>query len=196
MTKLRLSGTLVLGAAFVGLLLYYSFYQPFIPGAVNGAIPFQSSFVYRADSLEDLLQSPVCAQIDKTLGAGNSLRKLLESNAWTKLAIPSEIAVTDIPFQQTGQRKSWAAASWVGWRSPWLRWKLEHTRNDRLRFLGKHSVWPIWRYDAPDLARGMTLTFSLTDNLFIACLSERTTDIVILLDAYDTHHISDERDLP
>ncbi len=185
MTKLHLSGTIALGAIFVALVLYYSLYQPFIPGAVRQAIPVESSFVYHADSLEDLLKSPVCAQIDKTLGAGNSLRALLDSNAWTKLAVPSEIAVADIPFLRAGEGKSWAAVSWVGWRSPWLRWKLEHAAGDQLRFLGKHSVWPVWRYDAPDIARGMSLTFSLTDNLFVACLSERPADIVLILDAYD-----------
>ncbi len=185
MTKLRFSGTLALGALFTALILYYSFYQPFIPGAVQQAIPSESSFVYHAESLEDLLQSPVCAQLDKTLGAGNSLRGLLESNEWTGLAAASEIAVADIPFQQVGQCKSWAVASWVGWRSPWLRWKLENASDKNLIFLGKHSVWPVWRYDAPDIARGMSLTFALTDNLFLACLSERPADIVFLLDAYD-----------
>jgi len=188
MTKLRLSGTLALGGIFAVLVLYYSLYQPYIPGAVHRAVPAESTFVYHADSLEELLKSPVCAQLDKTLGAGNSLRTLLESNAWARLAAPSEIAIADIPFQRAGEGKSWAAVSWVGWRSPWLRWKLEHAAGGKLRFLGKHSVWPIWCYDAPDIARGMTLTFALTDNLFVACLSERPADIVLLLDAYDQRH--------
>ena len=183
--KACFSGTLALGAVFTGALLFYSFYQPFIPGAVHQAIPAESSFVYHANSLDDLLQSPVCAELDKNLGAGNSLRKLLHDNPWKNLTVPSEIAIVDIPFQQAGQRKSWAAVSWVGWRSPWLRWKLEHAADEHLRFLGKHAVWPIWQYDAPDLARGMSLTFSLTDNLFVACLSERAADIVFLLNAYD-----------
>lgn len=187
MTKLRFSGTLALGAVFTGTLLYYSFFQPFIPNAVHQAIPAQSTFSQRFDSLEDLLQSPVCAQMDKTLGAGNSLRNLLESSDWTKMAVPSEIAVADIPYQRAGQSKSWAVASWVGWRSPWLRWKLEHAAGDNLHFLGTHSVWPVWQYDAPDIARGMSFTFALTDNLFLACLSERPEDIVLLLDAYDKH---------
>jgi hypothetical protein len=185
MTKAGISGTLLLGAVFAGALLYYSFYQPFLPGAVQRAIPPESSFVYLAESLEDLLQSPVSAELDKSLGAGNSLRELLHNNAWKNLAGASEIAITDIPYQQAGQRKSWAAVSWVGWRSPWLRWKLEHAADERLRFLGKHAVWPIWQYDAPDLARGLKLTVSLTDNVFVACLSERSSDIVLLLNAYD-----------
>ena len=195
MTRLGISGSLTLGAVFVAVLLYYSFYQPFIPGAVYAAIPAESSFVYHADSLEDLLQSPVCAELDKTLGAGNSLRALLLNNEWVRLAAASEIAVADIPFRHANQRRSWAAVSWVGWRSPWLRWKLEHTSDDRLRFVGKHAVWPIWQYENHDLARGMNLTLSLTDNLFVACLSERPTDIVYLLNAYDAGSVPMERNL-
>ncbi len=185
MTKWRLTGTLALGIVFAGTMMHYAFYQPFMPGEVSKAVPMDSTFAYHADSLEELLQSPVCAQLDKTLGAGNTLRELLESNDWTKLVAPSEIAVTDIPYHQADQRKSWAAASWVGWRSPLLRLKLEHASNANLHFLGKHSVWPVWQYESPDIARGMSLTFSLTDNLFLACLSESPVDIVSLLDAYD-----------
>ena len=185
MKKLRMSGTVGLGALFAGSILFYSFYQPFVPGAVRMAIPAESTFVYQADSLEDLLQSPVCAQLDHALGAGNSLRELLESNSWIGLAAPSEIAVADIPYRHAGRSRTWAAASWVGWRSPWLRWRLEHTRDPALRFLGKHSVWPVWRYDSPHIARGMSLTFALTDHLFLTCLSESPADIVLLLDAYD-----------
>ena len=185
MTKLRLSGVVVLGTLFVVATLVYSFYQPFVAGAVSEAIPARASFVYRADSLDDLLQSPVCGQLDKALGAGNSLKELASSTEWIKLAVASEIAVADIPFRNVGEQKSWATVSWVGWRSPWLRWKLEQSRNKNLTLLGKHAVWPVWQYDAPDLAKGMSLTFALTDTLFITCLSESPTDILLLLDTYD-----------
>ncbi len=185
MTKARCTASLALGAVFAGAILYYSFFQPFIPGAVCSAMPEQSTFVYRAGSLDELLESPVCAQLDRALGAGNTLGGLLHDNEWAALAAASEIAVADIPFRRAGQNKTWAAASWVGWRSPWLRWKLEHSSDRNLRMIGKHSIWPVWRYDSPELARGMSLTFALTDNLFLACLSEDPTDIVVLLDAYD-----------
>lgn len=187
MTKLHYCGTIALTAVFSATLFFYSFYQPFILGAVCEAIPAVSTFVYRADSLEELLQSPLCGQLDKALGAGNTLRNVLESSDWTKLAAPSEIAVADIPLRQAGQSKTWAASSWVGWRSPWLRWKLEHSRNKNLRLVGKHAVWPVWEYASQDIARGMSLTFSLTDNLLLICLSEKPTDIAILLDTYDKH---------
>lgn len=185
MTKMRFSGIIALGAVFVGVVIYYAFCQEFIPGAVCDAMPAESTFVYRAGSLEELLQSPVCSQIDKELGAGNSLRTLLESSKWTKLAVPSELAIADIPIRTTGQSKTWAAASWVGWRSPWLRWKLDNVSDLKLRPLKSPLVWPVWRYDAPDIARGKGLYFALTDNLFLACLSEDPVDIFLLLDAYD-----------
>lgn len=185
MTQWRPIGTGILGVLFAAAVLIYSFYQPFIPGAVCEALPAHASFVYRANSLEELLESPVCGQLDKALGAGNSLKELLRDSDWTGLAAASEIAVVDIPFRQAGFNRTWAAASWVGWRSPWLRWKLGHTRNRNLKLLGRHSTWPIWIYDSPEIARGMQLTFALTDNLFLVCLSENPTDMILLLDAYD-----------
>jgi hypothetical protein len=90
-----------------------------------------------------------------------------------------------MPLRYAGQTKTWAAVSWVGWRSPWLRWKLENSRKNGFSMLGKHAVWPVWQYDTPDIAKGMSLTFALTDNLFIACLSENPSDILSLLDTYD-----------
>jgi len=183
--KLKFSGTIVLGAVFTAVVFCCSFCQPFIPGAVYEAVPAQATFTHKAESLEELLKSPVCAQLNKALGAGNSLEVLLADNRWIKLAVPSEIAIADLPLRHTGQTKSWAAVSWVGWRSPWLRWKLEHSRAKELSFMGKHAVWPIWKYETPDIARGMSLTFALTDNLFVACLSENPTDILLLLDTYD-----------
>lgn len=183
--KIKFGLKIGLGALFAAIILLYSFYQPFQPGRVSDAIPAQASFVFKANTLKELLQSPVASQLDKALGAGNSLAALASSNDWKKLAAASEIAVADIPYRSIGEQKSWAAVSWVGWRSPWLRWKLEAATGDHLKLMGKHSVWPIWEYSAPDLAKGMSLTFSLTDNLFIACLSEHPSDIVLLLDTYD-----------
>jgi len=188
--KLKFGITVGLGALFAGAIFAYSFVQPFRPGAVCSAIPDGASFVFQADNLDELLQSPVCGQLDKALGAGNSLKEIAASNGWVKLAAASEIAVADIPFRNSGNSKSWAAVSWVGWRSPWLRWKLEHSRNKNLKRLPKRAVWPIWQYESPDMARGMSLTFALTDNLFMACLSENPTDILLLIDTYDKRHPS------
>lgn len=183
--KLKLSGTIGLGIIFAVVAVGYAFFQPFIPGGVYDAVPAQASFTYKADSLDELLASPVCAQLDQALGAGNSVKALLDSNPWIKLAAPSEIAIADIPLRFAGQTKAWAAVSWVGWRSPWLRWRLEHTRAEGFSFLGKHAVWPIWKYETPGIARGTSLTFALTDNLFMICLSENPSDILLLLDTYD-----------
>ena len=189
MNNLRLSAKIGIGVVFAMVALHYAFHQPFIPGAVFSAIPEEATSTYLADNLAELLQSPVCGQIDRALGAGNSLAALLGSNDWTRLAAASEIAVADIPLRHPGQSKTWVAASWVGWRSPWLRWKLTHAHNANLRLLGKHSVWPVWAYEAPDIARGMSLTFALTDNLFLACLSESPSDILLLLETYDRSFI-------
>ena len=195
MTKLRLSGVVGLSVVFLVTVLGYAFFQPFIRDAVYDAVPAQATFAYKAESLDDLCESPVCSQLDKALGAGNSVEALLHSNDWVKLAVPSEIAIAAIPLRYAGQTRTWATVSWVGWRSPWLRWKLEHSRTEGLSFLGKHAVWPIWKYETPDIARGTSLTFALTDNLFLACLSENPTDILLLLDTYDqrTPSINDSK---
>ena len=195
MSRLRFSVTVSLGFICLAVSVGYAFFQPFIPGAVYDAVPAQATFTHKAENLDDLLVSPVCTQINQALGAGNSLEMLLDSNGWIKLAAPSEIAIADIPLRFAGQSKAWAAVSWVGWRSPWLRWRLEHTRAEGFSFLGKHAVWPVWKYETPDIARGTSLTFALTDNLFIICLSENPSDILLLLDAYDqrTPSINDSK---
>jgi hypothetical protein len=185
MTKVRLSGLIGLGIVFLAVSAWYAIFQPFIPDATGDAIPAQATFIHKANSLEELLRSPVCSQMDKALGAGNSLKALLEDNGWTSLTVPSEISVVNMPLRYAGQTKPWATVSCVGWRSPWLRWKLEHTRKEGFSMLGKHSVWPVWQYETSDIAHGSILTFALTDHLFIACLSENASDILLLLDTYD-----------
>jgi hypothetical protein len=185
MRKARLSGIILLGFLLAALTFRYAFYQPFIPDGVFEAVPSQASYVHKASSLAELLQSPVCGELDKALGAGNSLESLLDSSSWTGWACSSEIVITDLPVRYAGQGKSWAAVCWTGWRSPWLRWRLEHTRASGLSRLGKHAVWPVWQYERPDIARGSILTLALTDNLFIVCLSENPDGILLLLDTYD-----------
>ena len=177
----------MIGLSLVYLVtaLGYAFFQPFISGAVYDAIPAQATFSFKAESLDALYKSPVCSELDKALGAGNSVKALLYSSEWIKLTAPSEVAIAAIPLRTAGHPRAWATASWVGWRSPWLRWKLEHSRAEGLSFMGKHAVWPIWKYETPDIARGTSLTFALTDNLFLACLSDNPSDILLLLDTYD-----------
>ncbi|QBG47992.1 hypothetical protein EGM51_11495 [Verrucomicrobia bacterium S94] len=183
--KLEKKITLLLGTFFAGAVFFYSFTQPFQPDAVHCAIPQEATFVFKAENLDELLNSPVCGQIEKALGTGTSLRAIAESNDWINLAAASEIAVADLPFRSAGRQKTWAASSWVGWRSPWLRWKLEAAEGGKLQFMGKHAVWPVWTYADPELITGLHLTFALTDNVLLACLSENPTDILILLDTYD-----------
>lgn len=189
--KLKFGIIIVQGIVLLAVSIGYAFFQPFVPGAVHDAIPAQATFVHQADSLEELLGSPVCGQIDKALGAGNSLEALVTSSPWLRRVVPSEIAVADLP--RAGQTTSWTAASWVGWRSPWLRWRLEHTRTEgfsRLKKRNEHNVWPVWKYEAPGIAGGTPLVFALTDNLFIACLSDTPSDIFPLLRAYDNRNPS------
>lgn len=181
----RYPGALIPGSIFALLVLCCSFCQRFIPGAVYRAIPAHATFTCRADSLTELKESPVYGLLDRALGAGNSMDALLNNNRWVRLAAPAEIAVATIPPDYPGRSKTWAAVSWVGWRSPWLRWKLEHTRIEGFRYTGKHAVWPIWQYETPGVTRGASLTFALTDTLFIACLSDNPADICLLLDTYD-----------
>ena len=180
----------VLGTVFIAAVLCCSFCRPFIPGAVYDAVPARATFAHKASSIDVLRGSPVLGQLDKALGAGNSMEALLAADGWIRRFAPSEVAIATLPVLQTGQSPAWVGASWVGWRSPWLRWKLEHARIDGLSFVRKHAVWPIWIYETPEVARGSTLAFALTDNLLVACLSENPADILILLDTYDRRILS------
>ncbi len=182
---LRCSGKISLGIILLAVSIGYAFFQPFIPGAIYDAVPTQATFTYKALGLDQLLANPVCAQLDQALGAGNSVATLMESTDWIRRAAPSEIVIADLPLRFAGQAKTWAVVSWVGWRSPWLRWRLEHTRAEGFSFLGKHAVWPVWEYKTPGIAHGTRLTIALTDNLLIVCLSENPSDILLLLDTYD-----------
>lgn len=185
MMKKQTIGTIALGAVFVGAMVHYAFFQPFIPGAASNSLPPETrSKAYCTASLEELFQSPMGSQMDEALRE-TTLRKLLESNPWTPWIASSEIAISSLPVRRSGESQKWVVASWVGWRSPWLRWKLEGTRNDRLRFLGKHSIWPVWQYASPAFEDGTAITFALTDNLLLACLSDDPADITYLLDVYD-----------
>lgn len=185
MTKLRMISMTGLLAAFSAATLGFSFFQPFHRNAVQDAIPQGATFVFKADSLDELLQSPVCNQLNKALKPGSSLQELTTDNEWIRLIASSEIAVADMLPQNSGGRKSWAAATWVGWRSPWIRWKLEQSNHPDIHLLGKHAVWPIWQINSSRLADGHRLTVSLTDNLFLICISENPLDILSMIDTYD-----------
>jgi len=183
--RLTPSGTVVLGTVFAALTLCCSFYQPHVTGAVYEAVPAHASFAHRSANLGELRNSPLYSRLNQMLGAGNSMDALLKNHEWIHLAAPAEIVITSFPMRRHGETKVWAAISWVGWRSPWLRWKLEHARTEGFTFIGKHSVWPVWKYETPDITRGSCLTLSLTDNLLIACISEDPGAITLFLDTYD-----------
>ena len=65
----------------------------------------------------------------------------------------------------------------------------------QLEYLGPYSVWPIWQIETPQSGK---ITFTITDTLFIACLSPHAADIVILLDTYDkrVRNITQTRGVP
>ena len=73
MKKMKLGGTIVLGVILTAAVFCCSFCQPFISGAVCDAIPAQATFTYKADSLEEIWDSPLCSQLDTALGAGNTV---------------------------------------------------------------------------------------------------------------------------
>ena len=166
-------------------VLYYAFFQRFIPKATEKAIPAEATFFYSIKNLNELLKSPVCGQINKKLGTEITLAKLLEEEPWLKDFMPSEIAIVNMPIHYLGQNKTWAMISWVGWRSPWLRWKLESKKNKHFTLLEKHHVWSVWKYESNKIAPDSALTFALTDTLFIVCISDHPSDIFSFLDSYD-----------
>lgn len=174
-----------LGALIAASTIRFAFIQPFEPNAVYKAIPSFCTSIYQADSLLELLESPVSGQIDDAIGHVGALIEFSQKNQWVKRLTPSEITVAGLPQRHLHERKPWAATSWIGWRSPWIRWKLAATRAEGLTSMEKYAAWPVWKYSGHKLPSGMTLTFSITDSLFIACLSDNPEDIHLLLDTYD-----------
>lgn len=188
MTKLKRIGTITLATVFVIAIIGYSFYQPFKPGEVLKAVPRGASSIHHEDSLEQLLLNPACmAQLNQALGAGNSVQKLLNLTAWENKAAPSEIAVAYIP-----QYNAWVSVSWVGWRSPWLRWKMENMRDSTLQPVKNRTVWPMWQYENSGLVRGGNLYFALTENLFLICLADGKNAMFHLLETYDRNTPTNE----
>jgi hypothetical protein len=166
-------------------VLYFSFFQSSIPGATEKAIPCEATFVHSMKNIDELLKSPVCGQINKKLGTEITLAKLLKEEPWLKDFMPSEITIANMPLHYRGQSKTWAMVSWVGWRSPWLRWKLEGKKNKHFTLLKKYHVWSVWEYKSNKIAPNSSLTFSLTDTLFIVCISDHPSDIFSFLNSYD-----------
>lgn len=176
----------IIGLSLVLLLLslWYSFLQPFKPGAVLGAIPLGASGIQQVDSVDELLGSAFFEELDQ-LFDGSLQETWLTDNPWINRLAPSEIAVARLKYNRTVAPDAWVAVSWVGWRGPWLRWRLEQLNKDEFSFLGKSAAWPIWKYELPHREDNMILTCALTDQLFMVCFSESTTDIMLLLDTYD-----------
>lgn len=172
-----------------GFSLWQAFVQPFQPGAVRKAIPAKATSTYRADTLTELLTSPVVLQLNQALPFDQSLQRLLQENknmhSWMRKLAPSEIVVASIPSAYSESGKSWAAVSWVGWRSPWIRWQLQACRSGELTQIGHHSVWPVWQWKRTDIPDSPPILFALTDNLMVASLSNNAEDLVLLLDTYD-----------
>lgn len=175
---------------FIGVAVWFAFIQPFKPDAVRDPIPAKAAFVYRAENAGELLLSPVGLQLSKTFGSEATLQRLVYDNhkasQWVNVLAASELAVADLPSSDGLLQKTWVMASWVGWRSPWIRWRLGLLgESDGLVFRGQHAVWPVWQFKGDFLPPNLTLTCSLTDNLFIACLSGNPDDIRYVLDTYD-----------
>jgi len=195
MTLLKTAAQVLTVLLFILAALGYAFFQPFEPDAVRNPIPAEAAFVCRVKNLNELLPSPVGFQLSEALGSRSALRELVcdrpETARWIKLTAPSEIAVAHFPSPDTQTPETWLAVTWIGWRSPWLRWRLNRLNEaDGLVRLASPSHWPTWQVKTPVLPKNIKLTCALTDKLFIACLSGNTSDIRYVLDTYDKRYDS------
>jgi len=170
---------------FAFYVIHSAFFKSIIPGATKLAVPAEATFVHQMKNVDELLKSPVCDPLNKKLEGEKTLAALLESEPWLRQFVPGEVTVVNMPLRYAGQSETWAIISWVGWRSPWLRWKLGAKQNKQFSLIAKHNDWPIWRYKSATMGADVSLTFSLTDTLFIVCISDRPSDIVFFLNAYD-----------
>jgi len=169
---------------FVFYVIHCAFFESMVSGATKQAVPVVATSVHQMKNIDELLKSPVCGQINKKLGGEITVASLLKSEPWLRQFVPSEVTVVNMPICCFGQ-KTWAIVSWVGWRSPWLRWKLGAKQGGAFKRIGKYNVWSIWEYTSDKIAPDSSITCSLTDNLFILCISDHPSDIISFLDAYD-----------
>jgi hypothetical protein len=185
--KLPIDLPFLLSLLFGGLLIYFAFFQPYEPDAIYTAVPFYATTGCREASWETLRKSPVWTLMESSIETDKPLNDLISDpsfSKWIERMIPADLFVAPLPQRQENGSKSWMLSSWVGWRSTWLRWRLEGTKAPYLDRIGTHAVWPVWVYEHPELG-DEKLFFALTDKLFLACLSANPTDITNLINAYD-----------
>jgi hypothetical protein len=168
-------------ALFGIAVLCYSFYHRFSPEKVTQMIPpsLRDNAV-QAASLEEL---PLPDEFAALPGSTHFLKTLLPLIDEEYVSLSSEIAWTQLHTYQG--YSSYLAVSWVGGRSPWLRWKFEQAADKKISPIKNPTVWPVWQCFRNDLPEGKNRYFALTENLFLVCISETEVDIISVLNSFD-----------
>ena len=183
MSRLRRIITLALGVVFGAAILSYSFCHRFSPEKVSAIIPRELSTRYQAASWSELKEE---RSVQEILAADPNMGSLLNAIDREFVSLDSDMVLVPIPRSQwMASAHAWVAASWVGGRCPWLRWKMEQARDKNLEPIKNETVWPVWECHSLDLPEGMGLYFALTENLFVVCLSETPMDMVLILNRFD-----------
>ena len=181
MTQLQKGLFIGLTALFGIAILSYSFCHHFEAEKVTQAIPKPFRFVAtQAESLEKLRPPETCSNDPEADYFLNTLLPLVDKEY---ASLDHEIACTPIDIKFNSN--PWMAACWVGGRAPWLRWKLDQTSDKKISPLKNRTVWPTWECHRNDLPENKKLYFSITENLFLICLSETPNDMVSILYSYD-----------
>lgn len=170
--------------AFAGATAGFAF-RPAPPEALGAAVPEGATFVYEADNLSALLESPVRCEIEKAFGPGVDLERMAQTNRWFRRVAPGRIILARIPATMPQSSDTWLAICELGIRAPFLRWRLEFLRSETVRLLGRHHAWPVWLVRRPESAARPAIGVSVTDSAFLICLSEAPSNILLALDAYD-----------
>lgn len=162
-------------------ILCYSFCHRFSPEKVTRAIPTPyRALSSQAASMDQLALIPEISHLPQ---ADYFLETLLPELDKEYVSLSKETAISPLPSYIGAP--SWVSATWVGGRSPWLRWKFDQTKNSKVSPIKNETTWPMWQCMRSDLPEKMNLYFALTENLFLVCLSETPENMVSVLSSYD-----------
>lgn len=174
-------------AVFVVACGAWLFFVPYRPGRILAPIPAGSEWVslHRdpAARLDQVLANPVVTNLLHGMGVGVADLGSLPPLAG-RLA-NREIAVAYIPHMPMDGQPGWAAVSWVGAWSHWLRWALTIRTPPGM----EQKEWgrARWYWTRPVTVGGRRLhmSFTMEEGMVIGCLGGQPESLGSLLACFD-----------
>lgn len=168
---------IALGLLTAGSVLASLLYTP--PQSRLSAIPAHAHIVYNSESPEWFLSFfPILGKKADDF-----------SEVWKKQFQGLEnrpLAAATVAFDGSGARSSWVAVSELtGPQATALRWRMMLRPPKGVSPARSYAVWPVWRFEHPDLPSWARVRFAVTERLLICSVSPDSRDIYRLLDTAD-----------